>query len=63
MSIGHTSNVSELKRSRIKVDDPKKIERIKRTISVSDENAKSTGNVTWEYHTLREMMNKDFAGL
>lgn len=63
MSIGHTSNVNELKRIRIKVDDPKKIERIKRTISVSDENAKSTGNVTWEYHTLREMMNKDFAGL
>ena len=55
--------MNELKRIRIKVDDPKKIERIKRTISVSDENAKSTGNVTWEYHTLREMMNKDFAGL
>lgn len=54
MSIGHTSNVNELKRIRIKVDDPKKIERIKRTISVSDENAKSTGNVTWEYHTLRK---------
>ncbi|EJS43553.1 psd2p [Saccharomyces arboricola H-6] len=60
MSIGHTSNVSELKRVRIKVDDPRKIEQIKRTISVSDENARNVGNATWEYHTLREMMNRGF---
>ncbi|CAI4062681.1 phosphatidylserine decarboxylase 2 SKDI_07G4230 [Saccharomyces kudriavzevii IFO 1802] len=63
MSIGHTSNVNELKRVRIKVEDPKKIERIKRTISVSDENARDAGNASWEYHTLREMMNKGFTEL
>ncbi|CAI4063701.1 hypothetical protein SUVZ_07G4000 [Saccharomyces uvarum] len=63
MSIGHTSSVNELKRIRIKVDDPKKIERIKRTISVSDENARDAGNATWEYNTLQEMMNKSFAEL
>ncbi|CCD24518.1 phosphatidylserine decarboxylase 2 NDAI_0D02040 [Naumovozyma dairenensis CBS 421] len=59
MSIGHTGDILELKRKRIKIDDPKQIEQIKRTISVTDENAEQLGNVPWQYHEYRKFIDEN----
>lgn len=60
MSVGHSPRVSEHKREKIKILNPAERERIKRTISISQENANSLNNSTWEYHALKNMLTSEY---
>lgn len=53
MSIGHNPDIKEYRRVKIPADDLKEIERIKRTITVSEKTAEGVDNTSWEYRTLK----------
>lgn len=55
MSVGHTPDVNEHRREKVVVKSKEEIEKIKRTITVTDDSASRIGNVSWEYHTLRKL--------
>ncbi|CUS24509.1 LAQU0S17e00518g1_1 [Lachancea quebecensis] len=55
MSIGHTPAVKEHKREKRVLHSKEDIDRIKRTISVSDETVEKADNAPWEYHNLRKL--------
>lgn len=60
MSVGHSPSVPEHKREKVKVTNPAQMERIKRTISISQENATLLNNTTWEYQTLRNILQSEY---
>lgn len=60
MSVGHSPGVAEHKREKIKVTNPALVEKIKRTISISQENATLLNNVTWEFHALRNILHSKY---
>lgn len=60
MSVGHAPDVKEHKRERIKVVNPEQMERIKRTISVTDGSTDILGNTSWEYHTLKRLLTEEY---
>lgn len=60
MSVGHSPRVSEHKREKIRILNFAERERIKRTISISQENANSLNNSTWEYHALKNMLTSEY---
>ncbi|SCU97213.1 LAMI_0F09252g1_1 [Lachancea mirantina] len=57
MSVGHSPIVREHKRKHVEVRDKAQLDRIKRTISISEDVAESMGNVTWEYQELQRFAN------
>ncbi|AGO09859.1 AaceriAAL131Cp [[Ashbya] aceris (nom. inval.)] len=65
MSIGHTPDIKEHRRTKVHVNDNEELERIKRTITVTEENAESTNYTSWEYQTLKKLNEKEpeFQGL
>lgn len=60
MSVAHSPQVPEHKREKLKILNPAQSERIKRSISISEENAKSLENRTWEYHALRTILTSEY---
>ncbi|SCU79260.1 LAFA_0B01838g1_1 [Lachancea sp. 'fantastica'] len=56
MSVGHTTDVKEHKREKHVPTSEADIDRIKRTISVSEEAANHIGNVSWEFRDLQKRL-------
>lgn len=54
MSIGHTLNIKEIKRRKVKPTDEKQIEKIKRSISVAEHKAENAGNIPWQMQLLEK---------
>lgn len=60
MSIGHSPQVPEHKREKIKPLNPADRERIKRSISISQENANTLDNATWEFQALQNILSSEY---
>lgn len=60
MSVGHTPDIKEIMRKTVKPTNPEQLESIKRTISVSDANSTSLGNVTWQYAALQSWLSTKY---
>lgn len=60
MSVGHSPAVAEHKREKIKITSPAQVERIKRTISISQENATLLNNAPWEYQALTNILQSEY---
>ncbi|GAV49833.1 hypothetical protein ZYGR_0R00750 [Zygosaccharomyces rouxii] len=60
MSVGHTPDISEYKRERVKLEDPEQIESVKRKISIKHENADILGRLSWQYRALENFVTKQY---
>ncbi|SCW02067.1 LAFE_0E13432g1_1 [Lachancea fermentati] len=61
MSVGHTPDVKEHKREKIIIRSKEELDRITRTITVTDDTAKSVSNVSWEYQTLQKLASHNIS--
>lgn len=59
MSIGHSPESLEYRRQRVKIKNSKQLEQIKRSITVTEENAEDIGNVPWQYRALEKFIEHD----
>ncbi|AMD22812.1 HHR043Cp [Eremothecium sinecaudum] len=59
MSIGHTPDVREYRRTKVVVNDSHEIERIKRSITVAEDDSENMNNASWEYRTLKNLNDED----
>ncbi|EDO17267.1 hypothetical protein Kpol_538p27 [Vanderwaltozyma polyspora DSM 70294] len=59
MSIGHTPDTKEYRRKTVKVSNMSQLERVKRIISISDENS-SKRKEPWQVDAIREWLSEEY---
>lgn len=60
MSVGHTPDVSEYKRERVKLENSEQLENVKRKISIKHENADILDRLSWQYRALEKFVTKEY---
>lgn len=60
MSVGHTPDIKEYKRERVKLENADQIESVKRKISIKHENADILGRLSWQYRELEKFVTREY---
>ncbi|SJM83941.1 related to Phosphatidylserine decarboxylase proenzyme 2 [Zygosaccharomyces bailii] len=60
MSVGHTPDIPEYERERIRLENPEQIERVKRKISIKHQDADILAKFSWQYHALENFLTAEY---